>query len=58
MKAVSRASARASVPAMSDETPSVVVRSEGGIARVILVRPERRNAFDAQMVEELSAAFA
>jgi methylglutaconyl-CoA hydratase len=43
---------------MSDETPSVVVRAEGGVARVILARPERRNAFDAQMVEELTAAFA
>jgi methylglutaconyl-CoA hydratase len=43
---------------MSDETPSVVVRSEGGVARVILCRPERRNAFDAQMIEELTAAFA
>src|SRR5512147_1044854 len=43
---------------MSDETPSVVVRSEGGVARVILCRPERRNAFDAQMVEELTATFA
>src|SRR6185295_14615271 len=42
---------------MSDETPSVVVRSEGGVARVILCRPERRNAFDAQMVEELTEAF-
>lgn len=43
---------------MSDETPSVIVRSEGGVARVVLCRPERRNAFDAQMVEELTAAFA
>lgn len=42
---------------MSDETPSVLVRSEGGVARVILCRPERRNAFDAQMIEELTAAF-
>lgn len=42
---------------MSDETPSVTVRIEGGVARVILCRPERRNAFDAQMVEELTAAF-
>jgi len=43
---------------MRDETPSVIVRTEGGIARVILCRPERRNAFDAQMIEELTAAFA
>src|SRR5437868_4574220 len=42
---------------MSDETPSVVVRSEGGVARVILCRPERRNAFDAQMIAELTGAF-
>src|SRR5438046_9529067 len=42
---------------MSDETPSVVVRSEGGVARVILCRPERRNAFDPQMIEELTSAF-
>src|SRR5262245_18047879 len=45
-------------PPMSDETPSVVVRAEGAIAHVILCRPGRRNAFDAQMVEELTAAFA
>jgi len=43
---------------MSDETPSVVLRVEGGIARVIVSRPERRNAFDAQMIEELTGAFA
>lgn len=43
---------------MSDETPSVVVRVEGGIARVVLCRPERRNAFDAPMIEELTNAFA
>jgi methylglutaconyl-CoA hydratase len=42
---------------MSDETPSVVVRTDGAVARVILCRPARRNAFDAQMVEELTAAF-
>src|SRR5687768_5881650 len=42
---------------MSDETPSVIVRVEGGVARVILCRPERRNAFDAQMVDELLGAF-
>src|SRR5258706_4326788 len=42
---------------MRDETPSVIVRTEGGIARVVLCRPERRNAFDAQMIEELTAAF-
>lgn len=42
---------------MSDETPSVVVRSEGGIARVVLCRPERRNAFDDQMLAELLVAF-
>jgi len=42
---------------MRDETPSVIVRTEGGIARVILCRPERRNAFDAQMIAELTAAF-
>ena len=43
---------------MSDETPSVRVRTEGGVARLILCRPERRNAFDAQMIQELTDAFA
>src|SRR5438093_1381989 len=43
---------------MRDETPSVVVRQDGAVARVVLCRPERRNAFDAAMVDELLAAFA
>ena len=42
---------------MSDKTPSVMVRTEGGVARVILCRPSRLNAFDAQMIDELTAAF-
>ena len=42
---------------MRDETPSVAVRSEGGVARVILCRPERRNAFDDQMIAELTSTF-
>ena len=36
---------------------SIVVESEKGLARVTLNRPERRNAFDASMVEEIRQAF-
>ena len=36
---------------------SVLVESEKGLARVTLNRPERRNAFDAGMVEEIRRAF-
>jgi methylglutaconyl-CoA hydratase len=36
---------------------SIIAECEGGIARVTLNRPERRNAFDQRMVEELRAAF-
>ena len=35
----------------------IQVDSSGGIARVILNRPDRRNAFDDRMVGDLSAAF-
>jgi len=37
---------------------SIVVESHEGWARVILNRPDRRNAFDARMVEELCEAFS
>lgn len=36
---------------------SIIVESDGGIARVILNRPERRNAFDQRMVGELHESF-
>ena len=36
---------------------SILVESEKGIARVTLNRPDRRNAFDAGMVEEIRQAF-
>ena len=36
---------------------SIIVDSRGGIARVTLNRPERRNAFDQRMVEELHDSF-
>jgi methylglutaconyl-CoA hydratase len=36
---------------------SIIVESENEWARVILNRPDRRNAFDARMVEELCEAF-
>lgn len=36
---------------------SLVIDSDGSIARVMLNRPERRNAFDGRMVTELSEAF-
>jgi len=36
---------------------SIVVESEGGIARVTLNRSERRNALDQRMVEELHESF-
>jgi methylglutaconyl-CoA hydratase len=36
---------------------SIIVDSQGGIARVTLNRPERRNAFDQRMVEELHDSF-
>lgn len=45
---------------MSDPSPSsasVVVRTEGGVARVVLSRPGKRNAFDEQLIAELDAAF-
>jgi methylglutaconyl-CoA hydratase len=36
---------------------SILVESEKGLARVTLNRPDRRNAFDASMVEEICQAF-
>ena len=36
---------------------SIIVETEDGIARVTLNRPERRNAFDQRMVEELYESF-
>lgn len=36
----------------------VVVRTEGGIARVVLARPDRRNAFDEAVVTSLLDAFS
>jgi methylglutaconyl-CoA hydratase len=35
----------------------VRVERDGAVLRVTLARPERRNAFDAQLIEELAAAF-
>lgn len=43
---------------MAESNPtSVVVRTEGGVARVVLSRPDRRNAFDETLVAELHGAF-
>ena len=39
------------------EWSSIIVESKNGIARVILNRPDRRNAFDKRMVEEVRASF-
>jgi methylglutaconyl-CoA hydratase len=36
----------------------ITVRSEQGVATVMLNRPEKRNALDARTVDELAAAFA
>lgn len=36
----------------------VILRRDGGIGRVILARPEKKNAIDRPMAEELFAAFA
>jgi len=36
---------------------SILVESEKGLARITLNRPDRRNAFDASMVEEIRQAF-
>jgi len=37
---------------------SLRVEREGPVLRVTLARPERRNAFDAALIDELAAAFA
>jgi methylglutaconyl-CoA hydratase len=34
------------------------IEREGEVLRVTLARPERRNAFDAELIAELTAAFA
>jgi methylglutaconyl-CoA hydratase len=34
------------------------VERDGGVLRVTLARPERRNAFDAQLIADLTAAFS
>lgn len=36
---------------------SILIESEKGLARVTLNRPDRRNAFDAEMVEEIRRVF-
>jgi methylglutaconyl-CoA hydratase len=36
---------------------SILIESEKGLARITLNRPERRNAFDAVMVEDIRQAF-
>src|SRR6059036_1671083 len=36
----------------------VRIEREGEVLRVTLARPERRNAFDAALIAELTAAFA
>ena len=33
------------------------VERDGSVLRITLARPERRNAFDAQLIAELSQAF-
>lgn len=40
-----------------EHSMSILVESSRGYARVTLNRPDRRNAFDARMVEELCEAF-
>lgn len=39
------------------EWTSIIVARQDGIARVMLNRPERRNAFDQRMIEELHESF-
>lgn len=43
--------------ATEGKKPSVVVQIEGGIATVILSRPDRMNAFNEAMCNELISAF-
>jgi methylglutaconyl-CoA hydratase len=38
--------------------PSLRVERDGAVLRVTLAKPERRNAFDAQLIRELHEAFA
>jgi enoyl-CoA hydratase/carnithine racemase len=33
------------------------VERDGSVLRITLARPDRRNAFDAQLIDELSKAF-
>src|SRR6266550_4384014 len=46
------------MPAMTDALRVERSGSNGAIARVILARPERHNAFDASLIAELRATFA
>src|SRR3954452_9458914 len=41
----------------SDDVPNVRVEWEQDVLRVTLARPDRRNAFDADLIRELSEAF-
>ena len=34
------------------------VEADGAVLRIALARPERRNAFDAELIAELTSAFA
>jgi methylglutaconyl-CoA hydratase len=36
---------------------SLRIERDGGVLRITLARPERRNAFDAELIEELTQAF-
>ena len=36
---------------------AVRVEREGSLLRIAMARPERRNAFDAGLIEELTGAF-
>src|SRR6476660_5891980 len=38
--------------------PGLKIESDGHVLRITLARPERRNAFDAALISELSTAFA
>jgi methylglutaconyl-CoA hydratase len=38
--------------------PALQVERDGGVLRMTLAKPERRNAFDAELIRELTEAFA
>jgi methylglutaconyl-CoA hydratase len=38
--------------------PALRVEADGAVLRIALARPERRNAFDAELIAELTSAFA